>query len=83
MDTYHHKDGVSLELTKTWGRQMLEGLQCLHSQKPKIVHRDMKCRNVLLSAPSGTLKICDFGIAEELPVNNRFINMIAGKWCAV
>jgi len=47
-------------------RQMLSGIEHLHSLK--VVHRDLKCENVLLARrgvrlQENVLKICDFGFA--------------------
>ena len=44
-------------------RQILEGMAYLHSKK--IVHRDLKCANILVMADQ-TLKITDFGTAKQL-----------------
>lgn len=41
-----------------------EGLQFLHSQR--VVHRDLKSMNILLDAHQNA-KICDFGLAQQLP----------------
>lgn len=37
-----------------------EALHCLHSQKPPIIHRDIKVENVLIGR-GGEFKLCDFG----------------------
>lgn len=47
-------------------RQMLSGIEYLHSLK--VVHRDLKCENVLLAKrgvclQDNVLKICDFGFS--------------------
>lgn len=61
-----HIDQVSLssEETATIGLGISRGLQYLHSIN--ILHRDLKSKNVLLTAPppSGTAKLCDFGLAR-------------------
>jgi fused-like protein len=43
-------------------RQLVQALHYLHSRR--IVHRDMKPQNVLISA-KGTVKLCDFGFARS------------------
>ncbi len=57
--------GVSLDLIK----QILNGLNTLHSANPPIIHRDLKPNNVLLSFNEcGDIitKISDFGFAKEI-----------------
>eukprot|EP00930_Biecheleria_cincta_P026382 TRINITY_DN18600_c0_g1_i1.p1 TRINITY_DN18600_c0_g1~~TRINITY_DN18600_c0_g1_i1.p1 ORF type:complete len:735 (+),score=91.77 TRINITY_DN18600_c0_g1_i1:136-2205(+) len=45
--------------------QIADGVQYLHSQNPKIVHRDLKSLNVVLDL-SLNVKICDFGLTESM-----------------
>ena len=51
--------------------QILKGLHYLHTYENKqgrrqpIVHRDLRCQNVLMMA-DGTLKIADFGLCKRL-----------------
>ena len=45
-------------------RQLLNGVSYLHRQS--ITHRDLKTSNLLLTT-DGVLKICDFGLAREVP----------------
>lgn len=55
----------SLDLT----RQILRGLNTLHSANPPIIHRDLKLNNVLLSFNSNgdiITKLSDFGFAKEV-----------------
>lgn len=47
-----------------WGVQLCDVLECLHTQNPPIIYRDMKPGNVILRE-DGSLKIIDFGIVCE------------------
>jgi serine/threonine protein kinase len=62
------KHGPISELTiRKYAKEMLEGLEYLHSHK--IMHRDLKCSNVLLSN-SNEIILTDFGSAIELDISN-------------
>eukprot|EP00933_Yihiella_yeosuensis_P054236 TRINITY_DN52620_c0_g1_i1.p1 TRINITY_DN52620_c0_g1~~TRINITY_DN52620_c0_g1_i1.p1 ORF type:complete len:304 (-),score=57.88 TRINITY_DN52620_c0_g1_i1:134-1003(-) len=52
-----------LRLVRKYTRQILEGLEFLHSEK--IVHRDVKGANILIDA-QGDAKLADFGACREL-----------------
>ncbi len=50
-------------------KQILQGLNALHSSKPAIIHRDLKLNNILLSYDASgeiVIKISDFGFAKEI-----------------
>ena len=48
---------------KSWSRQILLGLQYLHSRDPPILHRDLKCDNIFVTGQTGVVKIGDLGLA--------------------
>lgn len=54
---------VDLKAIKNWARQVLQGLEYLHSQDPPIIHRDLKCDNIFVNGNHGEIKIGDFGLA--------------------
>jgi serine/threonine protein kinase len=51
-----------------WSIQLGQALEYLHSVKPKVIHRDLKLDNVLLSNPTatGSVRLADFGLARLL-----------------
>ncbi|XP_061701286.1 serine/threonine-protein kinase WNK4 isoform X2 [Syngnathoides biaculeatus] len=54
---------MKLKLLQRWSFQILKGLHFLHSRSPPILHRDLKCDNVFITGPSGSVKIGDLGLA--------------------
>ncbi|XP_075661888.1 putative serine/threonine-protein kinase WNK3 isoform X1 [Castanea sativa] len=57
---------VDLRAMKKWSRQILEGLQYLHSHDPPVIHRDLKCDNIFVNGNQGEVKIGDLGLAAIL-----------------
>ncbi|CAN1299705.1 Serine/threonine-protein kinase WNK8 [Linum perenne] len=56
-------NNVDLKAIKNWARQILKGLNYLHSHDPPIIHRDLKCDNVFVNGHTGEVKIGDLGLA--------------------
>ncbi|KAJ3680155.1 hypothetical protein LUZ60_016433 [Juncus effusus] len=53
---------VDLKAIKSWARQILKGLEYLHSHNPPIIHRDLKCDNIFVNGHHGEVKIGDLGL---------------------
>jgi len=51
-------------LVAEYARQLLNGLEYLHTQNPYVVHRDIKGANVLLGLDS-VVKLADFGCSKR------------------
>jgi serine/threonine protein kinase len=52
-----------LKAIKNWARQILHGLDYLHSHQPPVIHRDLKCDNIFVNGNHGEVKIGDLGLA--------------------
>uniref|UniRef100_A0A2C9UXY8 non-specific serine/threonine protein kinase n=1 Tax=Manihot esculenta TaxID=3983 RepID=A0A2C9UXY8_MANES len=61
---------VDLKALKSWARQILMGLSYLHSHKPPIIHRDLKCDNIFINGNQGEVKIGDLGLATVMEQAN-------------
>lgn len=54
---------VRPKIIRSWGRQILKGLNYLHTRAPPIIHRDLKCDNIFINGTTGMVKIGDLGLA--------------------
>lgn len=62
-------------------KQISMGLDVLHNNKPKIIHRDIKPQNLLMKIEDGKplIKITDFGLASAKDSDKSFDNLsVAG-----
>ena len=64
---FTHSRFLSDELLEhpDWADQLLDALEYLHSQKPPIIHRDIKPQNLKLT-PRGEVILLDFGLAKGI-----------------
>ncbi|KAK9091898.1 hypothetical protein Syun_026809 [Stephania yunnanensis] len=54
---------VSMKALKKWSRQVLWGLDYMHTHEPCVIHRDLNCSNVFINGNVGQVKIGDLGLA--------------------
>ncbi|TPX45567.1 hypothetical protein SeMB42_g00651 [Synchytrium endobioticum] len=59
------KGPVKPKVLKDWCRQILRGLEYLHSLNPPVIHRDLKAENIFINGNNGQAKIGDLGLAIE------------------
>jgi|GEM_PF-3074538 len=65
-DVYIKKHGYIMEKEALiWCRSLTDILSYLHGLRPPIIHQDIKPSNIIVK-PDGTIRLIDFGIAEEI-----------------
>ncbi|KAM9956291.1 hypothetical protein ACTFIR_003003 [Dictyostelium discoideum] len=70
-----HKFHIPWSLRVKIAKDIAEGMEYLHSKQ--IMHRDLKSNNLLLGR-NWTIKICDFGFAKEITIQNPLSMTICG-----
>ena len=72
-------DGLDIEYIKMIMYQLLLATAFMH--KNRIIHRDVKPENLLLST-NGLLKVCDFGFARELNDDKNYLytDYVSTRW---
>ncbi|KAJ0101727.1 hypothetical protein Patl1_04020 [Pistacia atlantica] len=61
---------VSMKALKKWSKQILKGLNYLHTHEPCVIHRDLNCSNVFVNGNTGQVKIGDLGMAAIVGKNH-------------
>jgi hypothetical protein len=59
----------------------LKGLDYLHSREPPVVHRDIKCANILVDLDT-KVKLADFGCSKQSTVSTSFTSVGSIPWMA-
>ncbi|GKV38693.1 hypothetical protein SLEP1_g46578 [Rubroshorea leprosula] len=55
---------------KKWSKQILKGLNYLHTHEPCIIHRDLNCSNLFVNGNIGQVKIGDLGLVATVGKNH-------------
>ncbi|EDW73783.2 uncharacterized protein Dwil_GK19645 [Drosophila willistoni] len=71
------KSGMSPSTVQNLSRELLTGLDFLHSHR--IIHRDLKPQNLLVSS-QGHLKIADFGLAKTYDSEMKLTSVVVTLW---
>lgn len=68
---------VSDEEKRNWVLQLLDGLYFLHHAEPKIIHRDVKAANIMIT-DDGILKLIDYDAAKVYRENEKRDTVLLG-----
>jgi len=72
---------LGVELLRPATRGMLEGLDYLHTRSPPVVHRDIKCANLLVDL-GFCVKLADFGCSKRNELTQSFTTIGSIPWMA-
>lgn len=78
------KSGISMPINIALNlmRQIVRGLNVLHSSSPPIVHRDLKLNNILLNYNACgdiVIKISDFGFSKEVTTGISDVDVVGTR----
>ena len=59
---------LDLKAVKRMARQILRGLEYLHTMDPPLMHGDLRCDKIYVNGHSGEIKIGDLGLATLIPL---------------
>ena len=62
---WHYPQSITTGMKRSIPLQVARGMAYLHSLN--IMHRDLSSNNILIDLPTGTAKVCDFGLARAFP----------------
>jgi serine/threonine protein kinase len=61
--TENWRDHIRIGPVRRWLTQLLDALSYLHTHEPRVIHRDLKLDNIMLS-PEGQVWLGDYGLAR-------------------
>ena len=67
---------IRWRVIKRWCKQILAGLEYLHSQH--IIHRDLKCDNIFYNGSTGDLRIGDLGLSHRGESGDKIAQSVLG-----
>ncbi len=63
-----------------WARQLARALACLHSQRPPIIHSDIKPANIMWNRKTGKVCLIDFNISLVFNRGQKNITWLSGGY---
>jgi serine/threonine protein kinase len=79
-DYSRNRQSMPMILVKVFMFQLLRSIGYLHLPSVNVCHRDIKPHNLLVDAPEGLLKICDFGSAKQLNPAEPNVSYICSRY---
>lgn len=67
---------VSIKALKKWGKQILKGLDYLHTHDPCIIHRDLNCSNIFINGNIGKVYVNFFFLSFSSELINLTLIVI-------
>lgn len=63
-----------------WAKQLAHALACLHSQKPSIIHSDIKPANIMWNRSTGKVCLIDFNISLVFSKGQKNVTWLSGGY---
>lgn len=81
LSDYLLKMGKTFSLLKKMrmARDAARGVNYLHTLRPRIIHRDLKTENLMITR-NDVVKVCDFGLSQTLTKRKPFVTGFRGSF---
>ena len=70
-------------MTHRLAQQAAIGLNVLHSSVPRVLHRDLKSLNYMVSLDGNIMKLIDFGMSKVSSATSRNVSTVPREGCLV